>query len=206
MLPSAYVPLAQLPLTANGKIDRKALPVPALEALLSRDFEAPADALEQSLAGLWAKVLKLEQVGRHDSFFELGGHSLLAIRLVNLMEAAGLQVSLAELFQHVSVASVAAMLRQRTGEPVRDTSLITVRSSGSQPPLFLVHEFSGMDVYFPALGQHLPGDYPIYGLPGAALGEPHLNTMEGLAARMVGLIRQVPVSYTHLTLPTNREV
>ena len=191
MLPSAYVPLAQLPLTANGKIDRKALPVPALEALLSRDFEAPADALEESLASLWAEVLKLEQVGRHDSFFELGGHSLLAIRLVNLMEAAGLQVSLAELFQHVSVASVAAMLRQRTGEPARDTSLITVRSSGSQPPLFLVHEFSGMDVYFPALGQHLPGDYPIYGLPGAALGEPHLNTMEGLAARMVGLIRKV---------------
>jgi len=189
MLPSAYVPLERLPLTANGKVDRKALPAPALEALARRDFEAPADALEQTLAQLWAQVLKLEQVGRHDSFFELGGHSLLAIRLVNLMEAAGLQVSLAELFQHASVASVAAMLGQRTHAPVRDTSVITVRSSGSQAPLFLVHEFSGMDVYFPALGQHLPGDYPIYGLPGVALGEAHLNTMEGLAARMVGLIR-----------------
>ncbi|QHD06666.1 non-ribosomal peptide synthetase [Pseudomonas sp. R76] len=189
MLPSAYVALEQLPLTANGKIDRKALPVPALEALHRRDFEAPADALEQTLAQLWAEVLKLAQVGRHDSFFELGGHSLLAIRLVNLLEEAGLQVSLAELFQHASVASVAAMLHQRTDEPVRDSSVITVRSSGSQAPLFLVHEFSGMDVYFPALGQHLPGDYPIYGLPGAALGESHLNTMEGLAARLVGLIR-----------------
>ncbi|MGC3359806.1 phosphopantetheine-binding protein, partial [Enterococcus faecalis] len=89
-----------------------------------------------------------EQVGRHDSFFELGGHSLLAIRLVNLLDEAGLQVTLAELFQHASVASVAAMLRQRTDEPVvRDSALITVRSSGSQPPLFLIHEFSGMDVY-----------------------------------------------------------
>ena len=191
MVPSAYVPLEHLPLTANGKIDRKALPVPAFEALISRDFEAPADALEHTLAQLWAEVLKLEQVGRHDSFFELGGHSLLAIRLVNLMEAAALHVSLAELFQHASVASVAAMLRQRTDEPVRETSVITVRSSGSQPPLFLVHEFSGMDVYFPALGQHLPGDYPIYGLPGVALGESHLNTLEGLAARMVGLIRGI---------------
>ncbi len=191
MLPSAYVPLAQLPLTANGKIDRKALPVPPPDAVISRAFEAPVDALEQSLAQLWAEVLKLEQVGRHDSFFELGGHSLLAIRLVNLMQEAGLQVSLAELFQHANVACVAAMLSQRTAAPARDHSVITVRSSGSQPPLFLVHEFSGMDVYFPALGQHLPGDYPIYGLPGVALGEPHLNTMEGLAARMVGLIRSL---------------
>ncbi|KAB0570175.1 non-ribosomal peptide synthetase [Pseudomonas palleroniana] len=189
MVPSAYVPLAQLPLTANGKVDRKALPIPDREALAQRDFEAPMDALEQTLAPLWAEVLKLEQVGRHDSFFELGGHSLLAIRLVKLMEEAGLPVSLAELFQHASVASVAAMLRERADEPVRETSVVTVRSGGSQPPLFLVHEFSGMDVYFPALGQHLPGDYPIYGLPGVPLGEPHLNTMEGLAARLVGLIR-----------------
>ena len=95
MLPSAYVPLDRLPLTANGKVDRKALPVPALDALVSRDFEAPTDALEQTLAQLWGEVLKLEQVGRHDSFFELGGHSLLAIRLVNLMDEAGLAVSLA---------------------------------------------------------------------------------------------------------------
>ncbi len=192
MLPSAYVPLAHLPLTANGKVDRKALPLPALDAFTGCEFEAPADALEDTLAQRWADVLKLEQVGRHDSFFELGGHSLLAIRLVNLLDEAGLQVTLAELFQHASVASVAAMLRQRTDEPVvRDSALITVRSSGSQPPLFLIHEFSGMDVYFPALGQHLPGDYPIYGLAGLALGEAHLNTMEGLAARLVGLIRSV---------------
>ncbi|WP_103734594.1 non-ribosomal peptide synthetase [Pseudomonas sp. GZJR-8] len=191
MVPSAYVALEQLPLTANGKIDRNALPVPAWDASTSRTFETPADALEQTLAQRWAEVLKLEQVGRHDSFFELGGHSLLAIRLVNLLDEAGFPVSLAELFQHASVAGVAAMLRQRGDDVLPDTRVITVRSSGAQAPLFLVHEFSGMDVYFPALGQHLPGDYPIYGLPGLALGEAHLNSMEGLAARMVGLIREI---------------
>lgn len=190
MLPSAYVALAHLPLTANGKVDRKALPAPEWDALSRRDFEAPSDALEHTLARLWAEVLKLEQVGRHDSFFELGGHSLLAIRLVNLLEEAGLPVSLAELFQHASVACVAALLRARTQAPLRDTGVITVRSSGTQPPLFLIHEFSGMDVYFPALGQHLPGDYPIFGLPGVPFGEAHLHSMEGLAARMVGLIRE----------------
>ncbi|MGY2402552.1 amino acid adenylation domain-containing protein [Pseudomonas sp. SDO5271_S396] len=190
MVPSAYVALEQLPLTANGKIDRKALPAPAWESSGSQDFEAPVDELEQTLAQLWADVLKLEQVGRHDSFFELGGHSLLAIRLVTLLDEAGVQVSLAELFQHASVASVASMLRLRTDAPLRDPAVITVRSGGSQAPLFLVHEFSGLDVYFPALGQHLPGDYPIYGLPGAPLGATQLDTMEGLAARMVGLIRE----------------
>ncbi|WP_106804286.1 non-ribosomal peptide synthetase [Pseudomonas sp. S5D5] len=190
MLPSAYVALAHLPLTANGKVDRKALPAPEWDALSRRDFEAPSDALEHTLARLWAEVLKLEQVGRHDSFFELGGHSLLAIRLVNLLEEAGLPVSLAELFQHASVACVAALLRARTQAPIRDIGVITVRSSGTQPPLFLIHEFSGMDVYFPALGQHLPGDYPIFGLPGVPFGEAHLHSMEGLAARMVGLIRE----------------
>jgi arthrofactin-type cyclic lipopeptide synthetase C len=190
MMPSAYVALERLPLTANGKVDRKALPAPAWEASASGVFEAPTDALEQTLAQLWAEVLKVEQVGRHDSFFELGGHSLLAIRLVNLLDEAGLPVALAELFEHASVASVAALLRQRGDEALPDTTVITVRSSGSQAPLFLVHEFSGLDLYFPALGQHLPGDYPIYGLPGLALGEAHLDSMEGLAARMVGLIRE----------------
>ena len=190
MVPSAYVALEHLPLTANGKVDRKALPAPAWDALASRLFEAPTDALEQTLAQLWAEVLKVEQVGRHDSFFELGGHSLLAIRLVNMLDEAGLPVALAELFEHASVASVAALLRQRGDQALPDTTVITVRSNGSQAPLFLVHEFSGLDVYFPALGQHLPGDYPIYGLPGLALGEAHLDSMEGLAARMVGLIRE----------------
>ncbi|WP_256347710.1 phosphopantetheine-binding protein, partial [Pseudomonas gingeri] len=65
------------PLTANGKRDRKALPVPTPQAWIGRVYEAPANALESTLAGLWAEVLKLERVGRHDSFFELGGHSLL---------------------------------------------------------------------------------------------------------------------------------
>ncbi len=191
MVPSAFVILEQLPLTANGKVDRKALPVPTWDASASGTFEAPVDALEQTLAQLWAEVLKLEQVGRHDSFFELGGHSLLAIRLVHRLDEAGLPVSLAELFERASVASVAALLRLRGDDVLPEAAVITVRSRGAQAPLFLVHEFSGMDVYFPALGQHLPGDYPIYGLPGMALGEAHLDSMEGLAARMVGLIRQI---------------
>ncbi|UWF47458.1 amino acid adenylation domain-containing protein [Pseudomonas sp. N3-W] len=191
MVPSAYVQLASLPLTGNGKLDRKALPAPDHTALLSRAYEAPSTELEQTLARLWAEVLTLERVGRHDNFFELGGHSLLAVRLVNLIQQAGLSVSLAELFQHASIESLATLLSQRTSAAPAEQEVMTVRVGDRQPALFLVHEFSGQDVYFPALGRHISGDFPIYGLPGRALGPNPLQTMECLAARLVTIIRGV---------------
>ncbi|NIF19992.1 phosphopantetheine-binding protein, partial [Pantoea sp. Cy-639] len=89
MLPAAYVQLEALPLTANGKLDRRALPQPGSDAVVSRTFEAPQGAIEMALAALWAEVLKVEQVGRHDHFFELGGHSLLAVSLIERMRKAG---------------------------------------------------------------------------------------------------------------------
>ncbi|HKS14132.1 MAG TPA: amino acid adenylation domain-containing protein [Pseudomonas sp.] len=191
MVPAAYVGLEALPLTANGKVDRRALPMPSLEALTGARFEAPATPLEARLAGLWAQVLDVERVGRHDSFFELGGHSLSAIRLVSLIQKAGDVLSLADLFQHPSVASLATVLEERATAPGGAAQLVTVREEGSEPPLFLVHDFTGLDAYFPVLGQHLPGDFPILGLPGTGLGEATPRTLECLAARLVELIRGV---------------
>ncbi|GAB7531348.1 hypothetical protein PS3A_37600 [Pseudomonas sp. 3A(2025)] len=191
MVPSAWVQLQRLPLTNNGKVDRKALPQPQPQAFVSRVYEAPQGELEQRLAELWREVLQVEQVGRHDSFFELGGHSLLAVRLVNQLQQAGRSISLAELFQHASVESLAALIGQRSAVPESDQALITVRAEGRGTPLFLVHEFSGLELYFPALGRHIDGDFPIYGLPGVALGQPQLQTMECLAARLVAVIRGV---------------
>ncbi|HGM5582825.1 TPA: amino acid adenylation domain-containing protein [Pseudomonas putida] len=187
MVPSACVVLDALPLTNNGKIDRKALPRPAMQDLAEGRYEAPTTALEQQLAALWAQVLEIEQVGRHDSFFALGGHSLLAIRLVGLLREQGLQVSLAELFQHASVAALAEHLQAATPE----TDLVCVRAEGDEPALFLIHEFSGMDFYFPVLGQQLEGDFPIYGVPGLALGETQPDTLEALARAQLERIRRV---------------
>jgi hypothetical protein len=81
-VPAAYVRLESLPLTANGKLDRKALPPPEGNAYAERRYEAAQGEVESALAVIWAEVLKLEQVGRHDNFFDLGGHSLLAMRIV----------------------------------------------------------------------------------------------------------------------------
>ncbi|WEK28411.1 MAG: non-ribosomal peptide synthase/polyketide synthase [Candidatus Pseudomonas phytovorans] len=108
MLPAAYVCLAELPLTANGKLDRRALPQPGGDALVSRAFEAPQGEVEVALAAIWAEVLKVEQVGRHDHFFELGGHSLLAVTLVEHMRKAGLGADVRVLFAQPTLAALAA--------------------------------------------------------------------------------------------------
>jgi len=108
MVPSAYVHLDSLPLTANGKLDRKALPAPDQEALLSRGFEAPQGDVEVALAKIWTDLLKVERVGRHDHFFELGGHSLLAVSLIERMRQIGLSADVRALFSQPTLTALAA--------------------------------------------------------------------------------------------------
>ncbi len=109
MLPVAYVQLDALPLTANGKLDRKALPAPTQEAFVTRRFEAPRDGVETLLAQIWSELLQVQQVGRHDHFFELGGHSLLAVQLVQRMRQAGLRADVQVLFGQPTLAALAAV-------------------------------------------------------------------------------------------------
>ncbi len=111
MVPAAYVQLDALPLTANGKLDRKALPVPDAQSLISRGYEAPQGEVEAALAGIWAEVLQVERVGRNDNFFDLGGHSLLAMRMVSqVRQQLGVELPLGELFALGELAAVAAAL------------------------------------------------------------------------------------------------
>ncbi|WP_332875351.1 amino acid adenylation domain-containing protein, partial [Pseudomonas uvaldensis] len=108
MVPGAFVILPAFPLTLNGKVDRKALPAPQAEAYASQAYEAPQGEVEQTLAGLWAELLKVEQVGRNDHFFELGGHSLLAMRLIERMRQVGLAVDVRVLFSQPTLQALAA--------------------------------------------------------------------------------------------------
>ncbi|WP_330207244.1 amino acid adenylation domain-containing protein [Pseudomonas sp. AM14(2022)] len=108
MLPSAYVRLSALPLTANGKVDRKALPAPGPDDLIRREYEAPQGEVEIALAQIWAEVLQVERVGRHDHFFELGGHSLLAVMLIERMRQLDLSSDVRVLFSQPTLAALAA--------------------------------------------------------------------------------------------------
>ncbi len=113
MVPVAYVVLSAFPLTPNGKLDRQALPRPDAKALVAREYEPPLGDLETALARIWAGVLKLERVGRHDSFFELGGHSLLAMQVnAQLRAAFRIDLPLRALFDAPTVASLAERLAQ----------------------------------------------------------------------------------------------
>ncbi|WP_432779452.1 amino acid adenylation domain-containing protein [Pseudomonas corrugata] len=108
MVPGAFVILPAFPLTLNGKVDRKSLPAPHAEDYASEAYEAPQGEIEQTLAGLWEDLLKVERVGRHDHFFELGGHSLLAMRLIERMRQAGLSVDVRDLFSRPTLRALAA--------------------------------------------------------------------------------------------------
>ncbi|MBC3953751.1 non-ribosomal peptide synthetase [Pseudomonas triticifolii] len=108
MVPRAFTRLDVLPLTANGKLDRRALPDPDPAYLLGHAYEAPTGETEIAMAAVWAQVLGVEQVGRHDNFFELGGHSLLAITLVERLRTAGLNADVHVLLSQPTVAALAA--------------------------------------------------------------------------------------------------
>ncbi|MDC8759688.1 amino acid adenylation domain-containing protein [Janthinobacterium fluminis] len=106
MVPGAIVLLACLPLNANGKIDRKALPQP--EAGEGASYAAPEGEAEVALAALWTQVLGVERVGRHDNFFELGGHSLLAVQMVaRVQRAMQFDLTVQDVFQHPTLAGMA---------------------------------------------------------------------------------------------------
>ncbi len=112
MVPSAFVQLNALPLTSNGKLDRNALPVPDASALITRQYEAPRDELEESLADIWRELLRVERVGRHDNFFEIGGHSLLAVQLVSRIRATlDVELPLRTLFASPSLSAQAEAVR-----------------------------------------------------------------------------------------------
>ncbi|HEU4561344.1 MAG TPA: amino acid adenylation domain-containing protein, partial [Longimicrobium sp.] len=121
MVPAAFVGLEALPLTPNGKLDVRALPAPELGSAAEGQSVAPSTPVEEVLAGIWAEVLRLEQVGVHDHFFELGGHSLLAVRVVSrIREVFTVELPLRALFEGPTVAELAVRVEEmrRAGLPL----------------------------------------------------------------------------------------
>ncbi len=120
MVPSHFITLDALPLSPNGKVDRRALPKPASDRKDSADQVAPRGEAERLVAGIWREALHVDRVGIHDNFFELGGHSLLLGRIQNrVRETFGQSLTMVEMFQHPTVYTLAKRLTD--GKPVESS-------------------------------------------------------------------------------------
>uniref|UniRef100_UPI00403F0980 non-ribosomal peptide synthetase n=1 Tax=Rhizobium sp. T1473 TaxID=555321 RepID=UPI00403F0980 len=188
MVPSAFVRLEALPLTPNGKLDRKALPVPDDDAYARRAYEAPQGEIETLLAGIWAELLGIERIGRHDHFFELGGHSLLAVQLLGRTLAVGLKFSAADLFEAPILKELTSKIHFQRRPSVPE--VISVQATGSQPPLFFVPTGSGDCSYVLSLVEEMDVDCPIYALPWPPFKQVCPPTLEGIAAEVILAIRE----------------
>jgi len=119
MVPLHWLWLERLPLNANGKLDRKALPALEIGQLHSQDYVAPRTELETTLAAIWAEVLKVERVGVQDNFFELGGHSLLATQIASrVQKVLQRDVPLRAMFECSTVAELAAYIDGLAGNEI----------------------------------------------------------------------------------------
>jgi thioesterase domain-containing protein/acyl carrier protein len=164
MLPSLFVFLAELPLTANNKIDRKALPAPTLAPSPAAVQIAPSDRGHVQMAALWHQAFGLKTIGIHDNFFDLGGHSLKAAQLFYLIEQVyGRHLPLSTLFQAPTIAALTSLLaHEQSASPWQ--SLITIQPNGSTVPIFLIPGVKGNVLGFAPLARLLSRTFPVYGL------------------------------------------
>ncbi|MFE1080447.1 amino acid adenylation domain-containing protein [Nocardiopsis alba] len=173
MLPAATMVLDTLPLTSNGKLDRRSLPAPRYTpTVVGREPRTPG---EQAFCALFAEVLGLERVGIDDSFFDLGGHSLLAARLVGRAGAElGIELRVRDVFRSPTVAGLLAEAAERDREEAGGALdvLLPLQARGERSPLFCVHPGMGMSWCYSGLVRFLPEDQPLYGLQTRALTVP----------------------------------
>ena len=171
MVPSVFVQLETFPLTPNGKVNRKALPIPEIERVdPEKAYLAPRNTIEELLAGLWAQVLGVEQVGIQDNFFDLGGHSLTGVKLQSrIKDAFQVDLPLGELFEAPTIAALAELIEsKKASEEGLQAPPITAVPRDSDIPL----SYSQQRLWF--LDQLEPNS-PFYNIPTALRFQGNLN-------------------------------
>ncbi|MDN3579773.1 non-ribosomal peptide synthetase [Mucilaginibacter flavus] len=191
MVPDDFVLMEVIPITPNGKIDRKALPKPDYgDIKRTGDFIAPRTENEKLVAEIWQELMGIKSISIGDNFFELGGRSLVAVQIMARIEKeTGKRLPLATLFEHATIEKLAARLDI---DPASITweSLVPIKPTGSKMPLYIVHG-AGLNVLlFNALAMNMDADQPVYGLQAKGLNgidEP-LDVMEEIAANYIAEI------------------
>jgi amino acid adenylation domain-containing protein len=191
MVPSAFVFLDTLPLTANQKLDRDRLPAPSSVRTAGTRYVAPRDAVELTLVQIWEELLDVRPIGVTQRFFEVGGHSLLALRLlVEVERRLGSKVPLPALFEEPTIEHLAKVVRRKDEAwPL----MVTLRSGKERRKLFLVHPGGGTLLNYVHLLRHLPAGIPIHGIQARGLDgrqEPH-DELNEMARDYVAELRRV---------------
>ncbi len=188
-IPSLFLGVEAIPLTPNGKTDRKALPKPTSQTS-SADL-LPANQVEQQLSALWKSILRIDHLGTTDDFFELGGNSLNAIRLLSDIEKAfKTALPLSSLFTAPTVKSLARIIA--AGEPDHASSgVVTLNGDGDEPPVFFLPGVGGTVYSYRELAGALDIQRPCYGLqiPGLDGAQPIPQTVPDMASLLVKRIR-----------------
>ena len=190
MVPSALVAVKALPLLANGKVDRRALPPPlGPEAVRERYFVAPRSPTEHQMAAIWERNFGVSPIGVNDNFFDLGGDSLRAAALVSAIEKTfGRTLAPSVLLTAPTVGELTAatiLVERGFKEP-----LTALRASGTRAPIFFLHNDYGRGLYTHALARALPSDHPFYAVHRDGVDEKGAApTIEGLAANCVRALR-----------------
>lgn len=195
MVPSIIVPMRGLPLTANGKVDRSALPAPVPPT--SPVYIAPRDDVEQELVTLWQSILGQSRIGIHDNFFEIGGDSFTATQfLAQIPERFGVDIPLGSLFHSATIAEFATLITQGSDfnrDPLNELLLLRQATHTDQPPLFCAHPVTGLGWSYLTLMSHLDPNLNVYALqsPGLRLTDSLPASIEDIAGQYVKKIQTV---------------
>jgi amino acid adenylation domain-containing protein len=200
MVPAHFVTVEELPLTSNGKVDRRALPTPSdLQAGRETQHVVPRDVLELQLVNLWEELLEIRPIGVRDNFFSLGGHSLLGVRLLTrIQQRFGVELSLSSLFHGGTIEGLAQHVRHE--EQIIWNALVPIQarlpSRAEKLPFFVVHPIGGSVLCYRELAGAFGADQPVYGLQARGLvGEDaSFASVEEMAAHYVEAIRSVQES------------
>jgi amino acid adenylation domain-containing protein len=191
MIPSSFVVIDELPLTNNGKLDRRSLPAPDGKEFRENAFLAPRNTLELLLTKTWERVLEIQPIGVKDNFFDLGGNSFSAVRLfAQIAKVYGKQLPLATLFQAPTIEQLASLLSEEKWSPSW-SSLVAIQPGGSRPPLFCLHLAPGHVLFYRDLALRLGLDQPVYGFQPQGLdgSKPYHTRIEEMAGHYIKEMR-----------------
>ncbi|CAM1366015.1 amino acid adenylation domain-containing protein [Tenacibaculum xiamenense] len=187
MVPSIWVELEEMPLTANGKLDRKALVNPDSDDFSTVEYVAPRNEKEEKLVTIWQDLLGIEKIGVNDDFFELGGHSLMVIKLVaQINEQFETETNIVNVFEYPTISEFVRNMESK--DQVFDTNLmVALQDKGSQKPIFLAPPGGGLYNCYVDLARALGEDQPVYAFqcPGINGKLPVSESIEEMASSFI---------------------